>query len=62
MTPAEQERAAVVAWLRKQSAARFGKVGNIMSGDGPQYDTGRATGYAHAADLIERGAHLRNGA
>jgi len=50
---AEQERAAIVAWLREQvisfeiEAMRQGKrVGRL------------AIGYAEAADNIERGAHL----
>ena len=56
-TEAAEERAAIVALLRKMEADRLSRVGHIMSGGGRDYDIGRATGYGHAAAMIERGEH-----
>lgn len=44
------ERAAQVVMGMRDD--RLDRVGKITSGGGKQYDVGRATGYAHAADAI----------
>ena len=52
--------AAIVAYLRAIQANGMAKVVRCsdVSGGGPEYDLGRATGYGYAADAIERGEHL----
>ena len=55
------EREEIVAWLREQETERLEQIGHGLSGGGPQYDLGRATAYAHAADAIERGDFKESG-
>lgn len=63
MTPAEQERAAVVAWLRRHSrglrarSERQLEGGNLITG---LTNTVSATAWSKAADAIERREHLSN--
>jgi hypothetical protein len=62
-TPTPQSIAAglteakIIAWLETEQAKRLKYRAHIMSGGGPDYDLGRATGYAHAAWAIQSGAY-----
>lgn len=48
----------VVRWLRAEHDKRIARVGHVMSGGGREYDIGRATAYAHAAEMIESGKYV----
>ena len=52
-----EERGKIVEWLTSEASARLEKRGHVMSGGGPEYDLGRATGYGHAAHQIKALAH-----
>ena len=51
----------IVAWLQGKYKEQLSKVKHAKDGGssagGPDYDLGRATGYAFAADAIERGEY-----
>jgi hypothetical protein len=49
-----QERAGIVAWLRKMENSKMDRIDSILSAGGPDYNLGRCTAYAHAAAMIER--------
>ena len=54
----EEERAAIVRWLRSMSLYRLG-LAERAGGAAAQFNDGMGQAYLNAADVIETGDHLK---